>query len=119
LFLVGGGIAAQIMFVPITWWVATRINKPLSWWRKVLPKKARLVIGKLWPFTLAIGVVSFLIGLEIAVFGFVPGLRENDPELILTICWLFIFGGGLGMFLLTFVAGFAHDSLQQEMSKGL
>jgi hypothetical protein len=30
LFLVGGGIAAQVVFVPITWAVATRINKPLN-----------------------------------------------------------------------------------------
>jgi hypothetical protein len=117
LFLVGGGIAAQIMFVPITWWVATHINKPLFWRQKVLPKKARSVLGKLWPITLTVGVVSFLIGLEIAVFGYVPGLKNNDPELILMICWLFIFGGGLGMFLLTFIGGFAHDSLQQETNR--
>jgi len=38
LFLFGGGIAAQIMFAPVTWLVATRINKPLTWWRKVLPE---------------------------------------------------------------------------------
>jgi len=46
LFLVGGGIAAQIMFVPVTWAVATRINKPLTWWRKVLPEGIRGILAK-------------------------------------------------------------------------
>jgi hypothetical protein len=115
LFLVGGGIAAQIMFVPVTWAVATRINKPLTWWRKVLPAGARGVLAKVWPVTLAIGSLSFLIGLFIAVTGYVPG--ESDPERILNICWTFIFGGGLGMFLLSFVTGFAHD-IQFQRSNG-
>lgn len=112
LFLVGGGIAAQIIFVPVTWAAATRINKPLTWWQKVLPEKVRQVLAKLWPYSLTIGSLSFLIGLFIAVTGYVPG--ENDPELILGICWSFIFGGGLGMYLLSFVAGFAHDIQAQR-----
>jgi hypothetical protein len=107
LFLVGGGIAAQIMFAPVTWAVATRIKKPLTWWRNVLPEGIRGFLAKVWPVTLAIGSLSFLIGLFIAVTGYLPG--ESDPERILNICWTFIFGGGLGMFLLSFVAGFAHD----------
>ena len=114
LFLVGGGIAAQIMFVPVTWAVAKRINQPLSWWRKVLPENIRRVLSKIWPATLALGTLSFLIGLFIAITGYVPG--ESNPERILGICWLFIFLGGLGMYLLTFVAGFAYDIGQQVNS---
>ena len=114
LFLVGGGIAAQIMFVPVTWAVATRINQPLSWWRKVLPENTRRVLAKIWPVTLALGTLSFLVGLFIAITGYVPG--ESDPERILSICWSFIFLGGLGAYLLTFVAGFAHDLEQQTAS---
>jgi len=116
LFLVDGGIAAQIMFVPVTWAVATRINKPLTWWRKVLPEGIRGILAKVWPVILAIGSLSFLIGLFIAVTGYVPG--ENDPKRILSICWSFVFGGGLGMFLLTFVAGFAHD-IQSRRPDGI
>jgi hypothetical protein len=115
LFLVGGGIAAQIMFVPVTWAAATRINKPLIWWRKVLSENVRRVLAKLWLAFLVIGSISFLIGLSIAIFGFVPG--ESNPERILSICWSFIFTGGLGMFLLSFVAGFAHD-IQQSAQEG-
>jgi len=107
LFLVGGGIAAQIMFAPVTWAAATRINKPLDWWRKILPEGVRRGLAKIWPVTLTLGSISFLIGLFIAITGFVPG--ESDSDRILAICWSFIFLGGLGMFLLTFVSGFAHD----------
>jgi hypothetical protein len=56
---------------------------------------------------LALGSISFLIGLFIAITGFVPG--ESNSDRILAICWSFIFIGGLGTFLLTFVAGFADD----------
>lgn len=112
LFLVGGGIAAQIMFVPVTWAVATRINKPLTWWRRVLPENVRRVLARLWSYSLIAGSISFLIGLFIAVTGYVPG--ERDSELILNICWSFIFGGGLGMFLLTFIAGSAYDIQAQR-----
>lgn len=109
-----GGIAAQIMFVRVTWAAATRINKPLTWWQKVLPENVRRPLGKLWPFTLTLGSISFLIGLVIAITGLVSG--ESDPERILSICWSFIFLGGLGMCLVTFVAGFAYDIQTREYS---
>jgi hypothetical protein len=107
LFLVGGGIAAQIMFVPVTWAAATRINRPLDWWHKVLPEGFRRGLAKIWPVTLTLGSISLLIGLFIAITGFVPGV--SDSNRILAVCWSFVFGGGLGMFLVTFVAGFAYD----------
>jgi hypothetical protein len=116
LFLVGGGIAAQIMFVPVTWAAATRINKPLTWWQRVLPENVRRPLAKLWPFTLTLGSISFLIGLFIAITGWIPG--ESDPERILNICWSFIFLGGLGTYMLTFVAGFADD-IQARQAKNL
>ena len=36
LFLVGGGVA-QVAFTPMMRAVSTRINKPLTWWKNVLP----------------------------------------------------------------------------------
>lgn len=107
LFLFGGGIAAQVLFAPFVWAAATRIHKPLAWWRKALPVGIRPALARLWPFTLALGSFSFLIGLFIAITGYVPGV--TDDETILAVCWAFIFIGGLGLYLLTFVAGFAHD----------
>jgi hypothetical protein len=114
LFLFGGGIAAQIMFAPFVWAAATRINKPLNGWRKVLPAGIRPSLVKLWPVTLTLGSISFLAGLFIAITGYIPG--QSDPEVILNICWAFIFIGGLGLYLLTFVAGFAHD-IEQTVAR--
>jgi len=112
LFLVGGGIAAAVTIVPPTWAAAGRINRPLTWWRRVLPVQGRRILAGLWPYTLTLASVSFLLGLSIAVFGYVPGM--SDPERVFNVCWAFIFGGGLGGILLSFVAGFAHDIEAQE-----
>ena len=75
------------------------------------------MLSRLWPFTLTLGTLSFLsIGLFIAITGLVPG--ETDPERILSICWSFIFLGGLGLFLLTFICGFAHDIYKRVEEAG-
>jgi hypothetical protein len=109
LFLFGGGVAAPVAIYPLAGISATRINSPLTWWRKALPEKVRPALAKIWPYTLAIGLISFLIGLSIAITGTVPGVDANDPERILAICWAFVFGGGWGMFLITILCGFAAD----------
>lgn len=109
LFLFGGGIAAPILFFPAAGIAATRIHTPLTWWRKILPERIRPVLAKLWPYTLTIAVVSMLIGLYIAITGHIPGVSPDDPNRILAIDLTFVFGGGLGMFLVSFVSGFADD----------
>ncbi len=114
LVLVGGGIG-QIIFFTLAWAGATHINKPVTWWQKVLPENTRRVLGKLWPGSLIVGCILFLIALEVAVFGFVPGI--NDPDQKLYICWSLLFGA-LGLFLFTFVAGFAHD-IQARILEGV
>jgi hypothetical protein len=112
LFLFGGGIAAQVMFAPFVWAAARKINHPVTRWRQILPASFRPVLAKVWPFTLTLGSLSFLIGLFIAITGYVPGVTAD--ETILAVCWAFIFGGGLGLYLLTFVSGFAAD-IQQKL----
>jgi len=64
------------------------------------------MIAKLWPFSVTIGLLLFLVALEIAIFGFVPG--ASDPEQKLYICWSLLLAS-LGMFFLSFVSGFAYD----------
>jgi hypothetical protein len=112
LFLVGGGVAQILFFIPL-WAVATRINKPLSWWRRILPAGPRRVLAELWPWFLVAGAVLFVIGLVISITGYVPGL--SDPEQILTIDWS-ILGIGYLLYLLAFVAGFACDIQRQPDS---
>ncbi len=105
LFLVGGGVA-QVLFFTLAWAVATRINKPLTWWRAVLPKRVRGVLAPLWLWCLMAFTLLALMALEIAVVGFVPGV--DDPKLLLHICWSLL-GVGLGFLLLAIISGFAHD----------
>jgi hypothetical protein len=112
LFLVGGGVAQVAFFAP-GWAVSTRINKPLTWWRKVLSQSVRGVLAKLWPWFFAAGVALFVAALVISVTGFVPGV--SDPDQILTIDWT-ILGVGYLLYLLAFVAGFAYDIEQQPDS---
>jgi hypothetical protein len=104
LFLVGGGVAEAFMFIP-AWVVASQVNRPLTGWRKILSKSAGW-LAHAWPFSLAIGSMLFLMALEIAIAGFVPGV--NDPNLKQYICWSLL-GIAFGAFFLTFLAGFAND----------
>ena len=101
LFLIGGGIG-QMKFYTLIWAAATRINKPLTWWRKILPTTLRRVLAKLWPALLIICSLLIIFALEIAIFGYIPGM--NDPDRILTIM-LSSLGFGLLVLLSTFVAG--------------
>ena len=112
LFLVGGGIA-QVLFFTLTWLVATRINRPLTWWRKALPEKMRRVLARLWPWSLAVGSLLMLMTLQIATTGFVPLVSDSDAALTVMLSSLVL---ALGAFLLTFVAGFAHDIERQGSS---
>ncbi len=107
LFLVGGGIAQVVFFIP-AWLAARRIRRPLTWWQTVLPERVRPALARVWPAALTAGALSLLFALAIAVFGYVPGVSASNPDLILALCWLFLFAA-LGLFLFSFVAGFAHD----------
>ena len=86
LTLTGGGIGHIIFFLPV-WIYATRIDKPLRWWRRKIPQSVRLEAARAWKVLLAVTVAFLTIGLEISVFG-IPGF-SND-ELIMVICWGFL-----------------------------
>lgn len=110
LFLVGGGIG-QIPFFVIAWAFATRINKPLTWWRNVLPSEIRPALAHVWPWTLAIGSLLMLFTLEIAIFGVVPGVSDADQKLSIVFTSLI---SALVLFTLSFIAGFAYDLQHQH-----
>ncbi|MHA1939994.1 MAG: hypothetical protein ACXACD_18675 [Candidatus Thorarchaeota archaeon] len=65
-FLVGGGFA-PIFLSLLAFGVATRISKPLNWWRERLPGRAFL--AKLWPSLLIIFVIVFWSAVGIQIFG--------------------------------------------------
>lgn len=105
LLIVGGGVA-QILFFPWIWLVSTRINKPLTWWRKILPLKIQKPLGKLWLWFLIISSALLVFVLEIGVTGFVPAVNNPDAVLFIMLSCL---GMEVAVLPLTFVSGFAHD----------
>jgi hypothetical protein len=105
LLLVGGGVA-QILFFPWIWLVSTRINKSLTWWRKILPFKIEKPLGKLWLCFLIISSALLVFVLEIGITGFVPGM--SDPDAVVTVM-LICLASEVVILPLTFIAGFAHD----------
>ena len=105
LLLVGGGVA-QILFFPWLWLVATRVNKPLAWWRKTLTGGLQETLGKLWPGTLVVSSGLMLFALLIAVTGYVPGLA--DPDAVVSVM-LICLASEVVMFPLTFISAFARD----------
>lgn len=107
LFLVGGGFA-PIFLTVLAFVAATQINKPLKFWRSRVPASLRNLIAKLWPWSLIISVVSFVVAVEIAIFG--------DPLLGLVgaeTAYSIQFSLGLAMLILAIVAlpaANAHDA---------
>lgn len=106
LFLAGGGVA-QIVYFTLAWAVSTRINKPLTWLRTSLPEGLRRVLGKPWLWLLGGFILPSLMALEIAIFGYVPGV--SDPKQVLYTCWSLL-GVGLVLLLLAIASGFIHDA---------
>jgi hypothetical protein len=105
LFLVGGGIGQVIFFIP-AWAFATRMNKPLTWWKKVLPRSIWPFLSKLWIIALILATIAILIGLEIAVFGFFPGM--TNPENIQNTGLIFVLISAI-LNIISFIAGFGHE----------
>lgn len=112
-FLVGGGIGQLFFFLP-AWAFATRIGKPLKGWRKVLPPGIRPFLSRLWPVILALATLAMLITLEIAIFGFVPGISE--PMAVQNASMIFFFSA-IVLYILAFVAGFGHELLRMERNE--
>lgn len=110
LVLVGGGIG-QIIIFTMGWAFATRINKPLNLWRKLLNERLRKVLSGKWPAFLAAGSLLLLFALQAAVFGFVPGV--SNPEQV-TVYMLVSLAVSQVLFVLAFISGFAHDIERQE-----
>lgn len=105
LVLVGGGMGF-IPFFLLTWAYGTRINSSLSWWRKRMSEKTIGRLSKHWTWLLTLTALFWLAAIEIAIFGWVPGV--SDPDSLLAICWSFLL---IALILInfTYICGFAND----------
>jgi hypothetical protein len=109
-FLLGGGIGQAFFFLP-AWAFATRMGKPLTWWRKILPRSLWPLLSKLWVITLVLATLLMSIALEIGIFGFFPGLIE--PKHIQNTAMICMFGSAF-LYVVSFIAGFGHELLRME-----
>jgi hypothetical protein len=85
LWLVGGGFAPVFMAI-FAYIAASRINRPLNWWCAHLSAFIRGFLAKLWPWSIIIFVVVFVVGVEIAIFGY-PLLWFYSAEVTYSIQW--------------------------------
>lgn len=113
-FLVGGGIGQVAFFIP-AWAFATRMGKPLTWWRKVLPRSTWSLLSRLWIIVLVLATIVMLVGLEIAIFGFVPGM--TDPERIQSAGLIVVLISAI-LYVVAFVAGFGHELRRTDQNRG-
>jgi len=115
LFLVGGGFA-PIFLAIVASLTATRIYKPLKFWRAVLPGGIRSFLAKVWLVVLISFVVVFVFSVVIAIFGW-PLTLFFDDETTLgylnSLSYLMV-----GSMLLSSLTGFAHD-IQAQVRKGV
>jgi hypothetical protein len=82
------------------------MNKPLTWWKKMLPRTIWPFLSKLWFVTLILSSIAILFGLEIAIFGLVPGVA--NPATIQNTALILVLSSAL-LNIVTFIAGFGHD----------
>ncbi len=110
LFLVGGGFG-PIFLAILASATATRIDKPLKWWRAHLPVNVRGFLTKLWPWSIVASVLLFVISVEIAIFGYpLVWFFGTDTTFTIQYTSAYIM---LGLMLLSVLTGFAHDIQKQ------
>jgi hypothetical protein len=110
LFLVGGGFG-PIFLAILASATATRIDKPLRWWRAHLPVNVRGFLTKLWPWSIVASVLLFVISVEIAIFGYpLVWFFGTDTTFTIQYTSAYIM---LGLMLLSVLTGFAHDIQKQ------
>ena len=110
LTLVGGGIGYILVFIP-TWAFATRINKSLNWWNKMLPVRLRKILGAPWIYSLVTTALSWLILMEMGIFGYLSGIK--DPDMVLNVVFGFLFASAI-LVCITFICAFARDIEEQR-----
>jgi hypothetical protein len=108
LFLVGGG-SPPIFLGVLASVVATRINKPLTWWRTHLPVNVRGFLAKLWPWSIIAFVLIFWFAVVIAITGWplMLFLDANTTDFLPILTALGYVSDVLLLF--SIFAGFAYD----------
>lgn len=112
LFLVGGGFAPPIFMGVLAVATATRIDKPLRFWRAALPEVVRGFLARLWPWPLVFSVLTFVVAVEIAIFGY-PLLWLFPPDTTYAAQFTIALVS-LGLMLFSILVAFAYDIGEQD-----
>ena len=107
LFLVGGG-SPPIFLGVVASAVATRINKPLTWWHAHLSVNVRGFLAKLWPWSIIAFVFMFWFSVAIAITGWPLTFFDANGANAYSILSLLGYVSDVIM-LLAVAAGFASD----------
>jgi len=106
LLLVGGG-SPPLSAGTIACLAATRIGKPLTWWRTHLSDRVQRVLAGLWPWSIIAYVLSALAGVEIAILGYPLAWFLNLDTM--TIILYAIGNLSLVFLAVAVLSGFAYD----------
>ena len=102
-FFTGGGITSFELAILATL-AASRINRPLTWWRRVLPAGLRRVLARSWLILLIAFIALFAATITITIVGL--GFLDGEQ----TITLLYVMGlSTLGLMAIAVVAGFTKD----------
>jgi hypothetical protein len=114
LFLVGGGFAPIFMAI-LASLTASRINKPLTWWKKYLSGSFGNFLARIWRGTLIAFVLVFVISVEIAIFGWpLTSFYDADTTFAYLNLLSYIM---LGLMLLSVLTAIAHDCVHPKMKE--
>jgi hypothetical protein len=111
LFLVGGGFAPIFMAL-IASLTATRINKPLGFWRLVLPVGIQKFLGNIWLGMLVTFVIVFMFSVIVAIFGWPLTIFFDDEATFRHLNSLSLLM--VGLMLLSSLCGLAYDIQEQD-----
>jgi hypothetical protein len=112
LFMVGGG-SPPIFLGVIASIVATRINKPLKWWRAHLSANTRGFLAKSWLWSILVFVFLFWFSVAMAISGWPLVFFDASGTHSYAILSLLGYVSDIIMIVVV-VAGFAYD-IQRRM----
>jgi hypothetical protein len=106
LFSVGGG-SGPLFLGTISSLVATRIGKPLAWWRTRLPVGVKNILAALWPGIMVFYAMAYIFAVESTVFGWPLNalVDANTAYGIVLDSGYFL----LAVMILAILSAFAHD----------
>ena len=107
--LVGGGWVIDLSLVSCA--LATRIGKPLHWWRTHLPTQLRLWLARLFPFSLMVYAFISLAMLVLTVLGVNDATYLKPMEPLAAAMFVPI--------VLMIFGGLAHDIRRQMKADGV